>query len=364
MKRVVPCILIAALLLTGCSGLLNSSYHSVTPHEEQNSQTEEDNISVRNYAELCKTLISLIGEGRSSSIITVSQYDQSKVEPDTKQAIAEVMATDPIAAYAVEHIEYELGTNGGQQAIALSITYLHSRTEILRIRHYPQQSLAEEAVADALDACDAGIVMYIENYEDMDFDLWVSAYAAAHPDKVMEVPQVVATVYPEEGKARVVELKFSYENSRDVLRAMQTNVETLFDDAMEYAGTEGSQQERFEKLYAFLIGQNPDFELETSITPAYSLLIHGVGDSKAVAMLYAAMCGRAGLECITVTGTRAGEPWYWNFVCCDGVYYHVDLLACRQTGEFAFRLDEDMGGYVWDYSAYTTEVAAEETEGE
>ena len=361
MKRIVPILLIVALLLTGCSGLLDSSYHSVTRHEVQNSQTGDDNISVRSYSELCSTLIALIGEGRSNSIITVSQYDQSKVEPDTQQAIAEVMATDPIAAYAVEHIEYELGTNAGQQAIAVSITYLHSRTEILRIRHYSNQSLVDGALADALNACDAGIVMYIENYQDMDFDLWVSAYSAAHPEKVMEVPEVVATVYPEAGAARVVELKFSYENSRDVLRAMQTNVKALFDEAMAYAGTDGTQAERFEKLYTFLIGQNPDFELETSITPAYSLLIHGVGDSKAVAQIYAAMCTRAGLECITVTGTRAGEPWYWNFVSCDGAYYHVDLLACRQTEAFAFRLDEDMSGYVWDYSAYTTQIAESAT---
>ena len=41
-----------------------------------------------------------------------------------------------------------------------------------------------------------------------------------------------------------------------------------------------------------------DYRIETSITPAYSLLRHGVGDSRAFAVVYAAMCQQAGLECL------------------------------------------------------------------
>lgn len=361
MRRVIPCILIMALLLTGCSGLLDSSFHVVTRHEEQNSQTGDENISVRNYSGLRSTLISLIGSGSSSTIISVAQYDQDKVDADMERAIGEVMRTDPIAAYAVEDIQYELGTNAGQPAIAVSIAYLHSRTEILRIRRYSGQSQMESAMAESMNSCDAGIVMYVENYEEMDFEQWVSTYAAANPDKVMEVPDVVATLYPEEGTARVVELKFIYQNSRNVLRAMQTEVTSRFEAAVEAVGTEGTQTERFAAMYAYLNDLCPELKLETSITSAYSLLMYGVGDGRTYAQVYAALCNQAGLECIVITGTRAGEPWYWNFVCCDGIYYHVDLLDSRQAGEFAFRQDDDMSGYVWDYSAYTTVVEAEAT---
>lgn len=362
MKRVILCILIMALMLSGCSGWLDSSFHSVTQHEVQNSQTGDENISVRNYSGLCSTLISLIGSGSSSTIISVSQYDQEKVEADTKRAIAEVIRTDPIAAYAVDDIQYELGTNAGQPAIAVNITYLHSRAEILRIRRYSGQPQMEAAMTKALNDCDAGIVMYVENYEEMDFQQWVFTYTAANPNKVMERPDVVATLYPEEGTARVVELKFVYQNSRNVLRAMQTEVASQFKTAVESINPEGTQAERFAAMYHYLNGLCPELTLETSITPAYSLLMYGVGDTRTYAQVYAALCKQAGLDCIVITGTRSGEPWYWNFVCCDGVYYHVDLLACRQTGEFAFRQDADMSGYVWDYSAYTTAVEEQTTE--
>ena len=77
-----------------------------------------------------------------------------------------------------------------------------------------------------------------------------------------------------------------------------------------------------------------------------------MGDAKAFAVIYAAMCREAGLECLTVSGTRWGEPWYWNMIEDNGKYYHVDLLRCSQDELFYERTDEEMEGYVWDYSAF------------
>ena len=102
-----------------------------------------------------------------------------------------------------------------------------------------------------------------------------------------------------------------------------------------------------------------DYKFETSITPAYSLLCHGVGDGEAFATVYAAMCRQAGLDSRVVTGTRAGEPWWWIMVCDNGTYYHVDLLQCNAAGGFRELTDTEMEGYVWDYSAYEPSAAAE-----
>ena len=95
-----------------------------------------------------------------------------------------------------------------------------------------------------------------------------------------------------------------------------------------------------------------DYKQETSITPAYSLLRHGTGDSRAFAQIYAAMCRDSGLTCMSVTGTREGEPWTWNIILDGEAYYHVDLLRCSEIGKYQEWTDEEMEGYVWDYSAY------------
>ena len=95
-----------------------------------------------------------------------------------------------------------------------------------------------------------------------------------------------------------------------------------------------------------------EYEISTSITPAYSLLRHGVGDSKAFATVYAAMCRAADLDCLVVSGTRDGEPWTWNMICQDDVFYHIDLVRSNHEGELVLNYEKDMEGYVWDYSAY------------
>ena len=74
------------------------------------------------------------------------------------------------------------------------------------------------------------------------------------------------------------------------------------------------------------------------------------------------MCNSAGLECQVVTGTRAGEPWTWNMICVDGVYYHVDLMRSYAAGKLLLHSDDEMNGYVWDYSAYPEAKAPEKPE--
>lgn len=358
MKRIIPMVLLISLFLSGCSGWLDSNYQNVTPHEEQSGYVDTENVSVKNYTQLCNTLRGMVENGTESAVIAVGQYDQTQVEDDMEKALAEVMTTDPIAAYAVEDIQFELGANAGQPAVAVSIRYLHSRSQIRKIQRVADLEQTKTAISDTLNGCNSSIVLYVESYEDMDFEQWVSDYAADNPDLVMEVPAVSVSIYPDDGEARVVELRFTYQNSREVLRLMQTKVSTLFDAAAIYAGDEGDEAERYFKLYSFLMGLFQTYQLDTSLTPAYSLLQHGVGDSKAFATVYAAMCEKAGLECIVVTGMKAGELRYWNIVRCEDVYYHVDLLSCDQSDAFVMHTDEEMRaggemtGYVWDYPSY------------
>ena len=146
-----------------------------------------------------------------------------------------------------------------------------------------------------------------------------------------------------------MELIFSYQTSRDSLRRMQSQVKPVFDAATLYVSGDGEEKQKFSQLYAFLM-ERFDYKLETSITPAYSLLRHGVGDSRAFATVYAAMCRSAGLECLVVTGARSGEPRSWNIVLDNGQYYHVDLL--HEQGSFWEYTDWQMSSYVWDYSDY------------
>lgn len=351
MKRVIAALVIIALLLSGCESWTDGSHVSVTPHLGENAGAGQNIISVSSYAELRDALTELVGNGTENATLSVGALGQTQVERSMTQAIRYVTQSNPIGAYAVEQIEYELGTGGGVPAVALTITYRHSRTEIRKIKHADSMEKAWEAVYAALARCDAGTVLLVDGFVQEDFEQKIQDYSEQHPELVMEIPALSVTTYPETGVQRVMEVKFSYRTNRESLRTMQENVQSVFASARLYVSGSAQSEEKYSQLFAFLINRF-DYKFETSITAPYSLLCHGVGDSKAFALAYAAMCRQVGLECMTVSGTRAAEPWFWNIVRIDNVYYHIDLLASAEGERLRMLTDEEMTGYVWDYSAY------------
>lgn len=358
MKRNMAALLLTVpLLLTGC-GFPNGSYVSVTPHQEQRQNTQSSATAAKDYLELVSALTEMVAAGTETATILVPDYPADTLENGMAVAVRYVMDNDAIGAYAVDAIDYSQGSSGGQPALAVKITYVHSRPEIRRIRSIESMEEADGIVANALAKYDASVVLLAKRFSPRDFTQFVEDYGEDHPDLVMEIPQVSANVYGT-GEERVVELIFTYQTGRDDLRQMQSLVKPVFEAATLYVSGDSSQWQKYSQLYSFLM-ERFDYTIQTSITPAYSLLHHGVGDSRAFANVYAAMCRASGLQCMVVKGTRQGEPWTWNIVYHDGSYYHVDLLHCNEQGRFTQRTDLQMQGYVWDYSAYPQCVVPQE----
>ena len=358
MKRRMICMaLMLAIGLSGCSWM-DGSYVSVTPHHEELSGTQTDSMTAANYSELRSLLSELTEAGAESAVIYVPEYDRGDVEQGMMDAVRYITNILPLGAYAIDKVEYEIGTSAGQPAISVSISYLHGRSELRRIKEAGNMEIAGTIIKEALADCDDSVVIYVQKYSDVDLVQLVADYAAERPDVVMEIPDVAIGVYPEQGTRRVLELKFTYQTSRENLRTMKTQVKRVFDSAALYINQNDAEEQKYTQLYTFLT-ERFEYKYETSITPSYSLLLHGVGDARTFAEVYAAMCRSAGLDCRMVSGTRSGEAWYWNLICVEGAYYHVDLIESRAAGQLTRALDEQMSSYVWDYSAYPKTDAAE-----
>jgi len=349
MKRIVGLLLMVSLLLTGC-GWTSSSYVSVTPHQEQRANTKTAVIAASDSLQLLEALTDMIAEGRESAAINVSEYPAELIQTGMDTAVKYAMEYDPVGTYAVEDIQYELGTSGGRPALAVKIIYRHSRMEIQQIQRLKSIDEAQLSITEALQKCEPEVVMLAESYEERDFSRMVEEYAQDNPQTVMEVPVVSVETYGV-GSSRLVEVKLTYQTARDTLRQMQTQVKPVFDAARLYVSGDSSSLQKYNQLYAFLMARF-DYQVETSITPAYSLLRNGVGDDRAFATVYASMCHAAGMECLVVHGTMNGETRVWNMVLDDLNYYHVDLLQCREQGKYTQRTDSQMAGYSWDREAY------------
>lgn len=348
---VVTIVLALAIIFMGCDSWLTQSYSSIKPHEEYSDAQSQDSLEAASTSDLLDIVKEQVNNGVENCVIYVVDLDVEKLNGVMEIIVQEVTQRYPIGAFAVDDIQFDIGTSTGRTAIAVKITYKRSRSEILRIENTRDMDEVMSVVAEAVEDCKTGIVVQVEDYRDFDIAQRIQDYVDAHPETCMEMPQVSEAVYPDSGPIRVIELSFTYQTSRDVLRSMQLYVQPIFRAAVLNVSGEEEENLKFSRMYAFLMERN-EYQVETSLTPAYSLLRHGVGDSKAFATVYAAMCREAGLECQVITGTRAGEPWTWNLICEDGLYYHVDLLRSNEAGQMRRLYQNDMDGYVWDYSAF------------
>jgi len=351
MKRLLSVILAVCLLLTGC-GWLDGSYHRVTPHQQHSTGNESQVEEAENYLQLRTALENMVSSGTESSVISVAKFRQDQIDSSMEMAVRHVKYSYSIGAYAVEDITYEVGTIGGTPAVAVEITYLHGKREIQKIMKVETMDQVQTLIEGALWEYDTSLVIRVADYQPVDIHQLVDDFAAQNPSVVMETPEVTAQYYPETGRDRVLALRFTYQSSRDSLRTMRDVVQRVFNSAALYVSHGARDAQKLSQLYSFLMERFDSYQVKTSLTPAYSLLNHGVGDSGAFAEVYAEMCRRSGVECMVVVGTRNGEPWCWNIVLDEGYYFHVDLLDCQARGGFRSLTDEQMADYVWDYSAY------------
>ena len=343
------CLFLSLLIALSCCGCIwmEGHYESIRPHQVGHSRDEGSMPVIGSSSELRSAVTAMVDAGTEEAVFSLYDYPEAELHRDMKSLIRYIRENYPVGAWAVSEIDYEYG----QYLLSVQISYRRSRADIDQIYTVRGINGAKEAINTALAACENSLILQITGYVDTDFVQYVEDYASLNPQTVMELPQVSAQCYPQSGTVRIVEFQFAYQTSRDSLRQMQIQVRPVFSSARLYVASGAEDGVKLDQLYSFLM-ERFDYTVQTSITPSYSLLVHGVGDSRAFAQVYAAMCRQTGVEAMTVSGTRNGESRFWNMVRNGDTWYHVDLLECARQGYYRERADWEMGTYVWDYSAY------------
>ncbi len=354
MKRIICLAVIVCLCMaiTGCDLWMQGKYTHVTPYQSADKSPQTEKINVSSYQQLLDALTELVESATLNATILYPKENLKTVQEHMESAVRSVQQHNPIAGYGVESIDFEVGTKGGIHAVAVNISYLRSTSEIRSMKILETMEDASEMIYEALNKCEPSVTFYIKQYAQVDLVQLVKDYVDAKPDVCMELPQATVTSYPQEGDQRVIEVLFDYHNSREDLRSMQSTVADIFEAAHNSVKDEEDAAQKYEQLYRFIMLNYDADAIRTSITPAYSLLHHGVGDSKAYATVYAAMCTRAGLACEVITGTKDSQVYYWNAIWQGVSYVFVDLLQCATWDRFTLLTQNEMGNYVWDYSAY------------
>lgn len=359
MKRLLLC-LVCALLLTGCSDMVKNDYLSVEPHVEQVTEAstlpaQEQNVIVANRTELRGAVLSFIRNWQEQGEILVLNYD-GDVTTDLNDVLYYATQEDPIGAYAVDYADAEFAGTSERGRITLSIVFRRSAAEIDAIVTVSGNNGAYQKIQDALAGYNASLTLRIRNYQETDFTGYIRSYCLENPSAVVALPEVSADVYPEEGSIRILELHFSYPETRDAMREKLESVQTILDSASAYVQSGSRQTEQLELLFRFLTTRSYVTTQTEPHMPAYSLLCENVAHSLGFSSVFYAECSAANLRCRIVSGTRNGETHYWNLLYLNGAYYHVDLLRSVETGAAKLELlyDEDLlaEGYAWNAADY------------
>lgn len=354
--KLLICLLLC--LLTGCGTMLKDEYLHVSPHVEiatqPSSEAEAEAIPVvSNPTELRGAVLASIRNWQEQSEIRVENYT-GDIHEGLKAALHYATQEDPVGAYAVDYADGEYVADGG--LIRLSIVFRRSAAEINSIVTVHNYAVPQ-SIQQALRQGNTALTLQIRNYQDMDFPSYIRRFCLENPDKVVAVPEISAEVYPKEGSMRIVELHFSYPDSREEMEKKRHAVEVILQSLSAYVKTGEDDWEKASLLYRFLTSRYYAVTAtEEPSMPAYSLLCENTAHSLSLASVFQAQCNTAVLRCQTVSGTRQGAPHYWNLLYVGGDCYYVDLQRSleRHTIDLTLLYEEDLleEGYEWNREDY------------
>ena len=340
------------LLLTGlcgCRPLVPSEYTLVTPHDAQTkTEQQSDVLTVRDYKMLKNALRTLVQNGVEHGVIHASQYD-GDVEAELPDAVYEIAREDPIGVYAIDYITHDCTLIVSYYEIRIDITFRDVLTPLDEIEYVGGETEANRLICRALENYDDHLTLYATYPGAPDYEALVQDYCDTHLKEHAAQPELTVTSYPADARNRIVELVFAYPASRRELQSMQQAVAESLSAAEIYVRYCTSETEKAALLFTYL-AERFAYKEGSSPTPVYSALCQGIADSRSMAQSWQLLCDEAGLECLTVSGMRGGESYWWNIVKLDGGYCHVDILRdLLNGGVFRLRYDEELTGeYYWD----------------
>lgn len=372
MKRLIPIVLLL-LLLAGCKA--EEDYLSVRPHVEQPTQGapsgEADPIPVvTNRLELRGAILSLIDNWKEQGQILIQDY-----EGDVAQNLSEIMdyATrqHPTGAYAVDYADAEIIEEEGQQLVQVSFVFRRSLSEINSIVLVDDSDAAQSKITEALANYSTALTLRIRRYNNRDFERDILRYCMENPRVIPTIPEFSLKLYPEEGDHRIMEIHFTYPESKDIMREKLLETDTTFRSALIYGQGGNTPENQAKRLCNYLIRRHDQTLTDTvPVYPLYSLFSENIGHDLSYAMCYHDLCASLGITAHIIEGTKNGNPYYWNLLVLEDKTYHVDLRRYVEQGNNSIipLYDETLlaEGYVWDRNAYPTALdpSIEPTEGD
>lgn len=369
MRRRLPMLIFAlGLLLSGCGAILDRSYAQETPHPQYSDEDKASGyLRAENYRQLVSAILFLVAQGDEAGVIRLYDYTGA-VESDLDAAYWEVIHLDPLGAYAVDYIKYELSKAVSYYEVELSdIVYRRSLDQIEAVTSVTGVSAIAGELGDVLEAVQEEVVYRVSYFEQGSTTEEIAAIAwrayLESPATAVGRPQVAVELYPAEstGRQRMVEIMLTYPESPEVMRERMALLGTTLEELMLGCDMESAPQERLRWVQETL-RQQVSWSDDPQKASTYSALVEGEGNPEGRVLAAAALCQGAGLDVQLIEGSFGDVPRIWIQVQVDGLWLHWDL-----SSEQAILVEEEALrglGYSWSEAAVVQVLAADRQQNE
>lgn len=233
MKRsILIFTLLALLCLAGCRPMLERSYASVTPHTQFSDESARDNIlRAESYPGLVSALLYLVEQGKESGVVRLYQYASrtGTAASDVDQACLEVTQEDPLGAYAVDYIKYDVQPTTAYYQVEVKLAYNIPPEELSQVILVTGSTAVEQELRELLPDQPDKVVFRISYFSQQD-SAETLRQAVLEAYRAQSQPQatlldVTVRLYPDTGQQRVAEILLTWAqpdpNSPDTTRAGQ-----------------------------------------------------------------------------------------------------------------------------------------------
>ena len=201
-------LLLAALLLTGCTPLLEREYSTTEPHSSKFWESEAaGTLRAENYQDIVNDILLLIAQHTDAATVRLYDFEDDVSVADTlERAAVEIQQQTPLGAYAVSYITTSSQAQRGYYEIAVKIGYRRSAEQIQSVVNATRPEAVSSLLEDALNDGRTELAVRI-GYWGQDGQSGIeSAVAQVREEQGLteETPWLV-NYYPAEGPVGLVE---------------------------------------------------------------------------------------------------------------------------------------------------------------
>lgn len=219
-ERILALALCAAVLLSGCSAMLERGHETITTHVDYAVTEDESILRAETYQGLVNAMLYFVSGYRTQGTIRLYNYI-GDVEADLSNARDEVMLEDPLGAFSVRSLDYDTTRILTYYEVDLRLTYARTSAEVDSLREVTGLAGVRQELSRLISEQRESALFLASHFSGdqalVEALVRLAGYNAPELYRHHDIRQVSVTLYPETGTRRVIEVRLGWNQSAEAV---------------------------------------------------------------------------------------------------------------------------------------------------